>query len=218
MEQADSERNKGFPFLKKHNRLMIRLVLAVLLLVAAVTYIQKAKAPLINKEITATANVIKEKLVDIGELVTQEYAYTEVSAFDSAKSANLFGHSVTLPLTRASYIYSYDGIIKAGVDFTRIDVVADSSSIIVTLPKAQILSHELIPGSFKLYDERSSIFNPFRIGDFDASNTEMKRNAETRALEKGLLEAANANAEVLLTNLMRSGYDSHNCKVVIQWR
>lgn len=174
----------------------------------------------VEVHIEITSEIIRDSLKDIGELVAQEYNYTEVSTFKNTQAAQLFGHSVNLPWTKASYIYSYDGIIKAGIDFTQIAIDKDDDvrKITATLPKSTIISHEFVNGSFELYDEKNNLFNPFSISDFDLSNTQLKESAEKKALEKGLLEQADANAEAMLTSFLQSGYDLHDYQIIIKWR
>ena len=155
-----------------------------------------------------TGEMIQEKLRDIGELATEEYTYTEIGTFDSNKSVQIFGYDVNLPLTQSKFIYSYDGTIKAGVDFTRLTVEKDETGkkITVTLPAARILSSELDEDSFQLYDEKNNIFNPYSISDVNDTNREIKTHAEEKAIGKGLLKRAGSNAETMIYNLLRSAY------------
>ncbi len=156
-----------------------------------------------------TGEIIEEELRDVGELVTQEYDYTEVGTFDSQKSVQLFGYDVTVPFTQTKFIYSYEGTIKAGVDFTRIAVekADDSKRVTVTLPKAEILSSELDEDSFQLYDEQNNIFNPFSVKDVNETNRNLKKHAEEKAIEKGLLKRADANAKAMIRSFLMSTYD-----------
>lgn len=156
-----------------------------------------------------TGEIMQEKLRDIGELVTEEYTYTEVGTYDSSKSVQLFGYGVDIPLTQSKFIYSYDGTIKAGIDFTRITVEKNEETrqVTVTLPKAVILSSELDEDSFELYDERNNIFNPFSVSDVNATNRTLKTSAEQKAVAKGLLTRADANAKALVLGFLKSTYD-----------
>ncbi|MBO4913652.1 MAG: DUF4230 domain-containing protein [Oscillospiraceae bacterium] len=172
----------------------------------------------VHKEISA--EIIQDGLKNIGELVTQEYNYTEVGTFESSQVTSLFGYNVTLPGTKSSYIYSYDGIIKAGIDFTQVAIEKDNDTktITVTLPRSKITSHEFVDGSFELYDEKTSIFNPISIRDFDLSNSQLKVSAERKAIRKGLLTNANSNAESMIRSFLQSGYDLGDYTVEINWK
>lgn len=159
-------------------------------------------APIISSE------VIKSKLSDIGELATEEYSYTGVERFEKSKGWKIFDF-----LTKASFICSYDGTIKAGINFKDVDVAKNDTTkiITVTLPEAKILSSELDEKSFKLYDEKKNIFNPFGMDDMNDMITELKANGEASAIEKGLLERADKNAERLIKQFVGSivGDDYH---------
>lgn len=155
-----------------------------------------------------TAEMMQEKLRDIGELATEEYTYTEVGTFDRSKTVQILGRDYNLPLTQSKFIYSYDGTIKAGIDFTQITVEKDEAGrqITVTLPAARILSSELDEDSFQLYDEKNNIFNPYSVSDVNDTNREIKTHAEEKAVSKGLLKRAGENAKTMIYGLLRSAY------------
>ena len=76
------------------------------------------KEKIIEKEVEITSVTIRDGLRDIGKLCTAEYYFTHVTTFDSQKQINGF----IIPLTKSSFVYSYDGTIYAGIDFTKITV------------------------------------------------------------------------------------------------
>lgn len=176
---------------------------------AAVQEEKTEERGIVTERVEITGETIRSGLRDIGELATEEYWFTQVQSYDSTKSATLFNITFDIPLTRSKFIYSYDGVIKAGVDFTKAEVEKDDARrlITVTLPKSHILSSEIDFDSFELYDEQTSIFNPVSVSDVNDTNRTMMRSAEKDALAKGLLERADANAETLIRNFLRGGYD-----------
>ena len=66
--------------------------------------------------------------------------------------------------------------------------------VTVTLPAAQILSHEIDEDSMEVFDEKTSIFNPFTVEDFTSFQSDQKAAMEEKALSRGLLEEARAKA------------------------
>ena len=68
-----------------------------------------------------TANITAFGLKDIGELATQSGYFTSVQTIQSNRE--LFG--IEIPLSRSNYIFSYDGTIKAGLNFGDIDISVD---------------------------------------------------------------------------------------------
>ena len=65
-----------------------------------------------------TTSLIKSEIMDIGELATVEYFYTDAGKFEDPKQA--FG--INIPFTTKSFIAKWDGIIKAGVKIDEIAV------------------------------------------------------------------------------------------------
>lgn len=141
---------------------------------------------------------------DIGELATQAAFYTEV--IDYKEMRDLF--DIKVPFTQSRAIYSYDGIIKAGLDFGKIDysIKEEEKKIYITLPKAKILSNEIDTKSLNVYDETQNIFTPINVEDYNSAVDEVKERAEKKAIENGLLDLAKDNAKVILEQFFKNEY------------
>ena len=165
-----------------------------------------------------SGETIRSGMTDIGELATEEYWFTQVQTYDSSKSAQIFDLTFDLPLTRNKFVYSYDGVIKAGVDFAQATVEVDNTvrRVTITLPKARILSSEIDYDSFELYDEQKSIFNPLSVRDVNKSNSELLRSAEKDAIAKGVLERADENAETLVVNFLRGAFEVRSYAIKVE--
>ena len=207
----------------KKLKLIVPIIL-VALMIAAAFYISnrierntstvKEDNTFTQTEKTITGDIIKSGLADIGELATEEYYYTGVESFDSSKSIKGF----ELPFTTTRFIYSYDGVIKAGIDFEEIEVEKDDLKklIVVTLPPSRILSSEIDHDSFKLYDEKQSIFNPLKVGDVNDTIKDLKAKAEADAVKKGVLKRADKNAVTLLKQFLKSTYDLSDYTIKVE--
>ena len=136
------------------------------------------------------AVVLETQIRDISELASVTYTYTNMAQFES--SNDFYG--VKIPFTTKSFILTYDGTIKAGVDLEAAEVSISGDTVTVTLPEAEILSHEIDEDSVEVFDEKTSIFNPFTVEDFTAFQADQKAAMEERALSSGLLEEARAKA------------------------
>ncbi len=164
----------------------------------------------VEKEITATT--IRDGLRDMGFLVTEEYYFTQVVSFSSIKS--LF--KIELPFTESSYLAGYDGVVTAGIDFSKILVQKDDEArtITVTLPPAAIKNVDIDMDSFQLYSEKEGMWNRVSVEDFNQSLVELENNARNRALERGILDRADDNAVKVIDNFVHSllagtGYTVH---------
>ena len=137
---------------------------------------------------------------EVGVLVTEEYYFTEVVSFSSIKKL----WKIDLGITESSYLASYDGVVRAGVDLTGAEVVKDDGQkrVTVTLPAAEIQGVDIDPESFRLYSEKAGLGNPISAEDFNNSLIELENTAREKALERGVLERADENARVLIRNLI----------------
>ena len=143
-----------------------------------------------SENVQIDAVVLQNQLTEIRELATVTYAYTNMAQFES--SNDFYGMKV--PFTTKSFILTYDGTIKAGVDLDGAAVDISGTTVTVTLPEARILSHEIDEGSVEVFDEKTSIFNPFTVEDFTSFQADQKAAMEERALSRGLLEEARSKA------------------------
>jgi hypothetical protein len=160
---------------------------------------------IIEKEVEISGEEIRSSMANIGKLCTAEYSYTHVERVDSSREIKGF----QIPFTTATFIYSYDGTILAGIDFTQIQIEKDdiAKKIKVTLPEAEMISSEIDQDSFELYDEKNNIFNPISVTDVADSIADLKNSEEEKAMEEGLLDKAKANAVTLVENFMRGSFD-----------
>ena len=151
-----------------------------------------------NVEISAI--VLQNKISAMSELAVVTYTYTELGQNESSKEF----YGVKMPFTTNRFLLTYDGVIKAGIDMTEVKVDVDQGvkTVTVTLPQAEILSHEIDEDSVKIYDEKTSIFNPFTVQDYTSFYVDQKKTVEEKAREKGLLTEAQAQAEHAVRQLL----------------
>lgn len=142
---------------------------------------------------------------DVGQLTTQSAYCTEVKTLTSSR--NLLG--IQIPFTQSQCIYSYDVVVNAGYDFSQIRCVPKEnlSKIIVYLPEVIPTGTSLVENSFKLYIEDQSIFSPITLEDNNKAIEELQQEAEQKAIENGLFEAAEANAKKLIEGFLANQYD-----------
>ncbi len=146
-------------------------------------------------------NVISKEIQEIGELASVEYLYTDAGQFSDPKQ--VFG--VDIPFTTKSFIAKWDGVIKAGIDITRlsVEVNENTKTIVIHIPAAEILSHE-IGDNIETLDENDGLFNPIRIDDIRTFDAESKEAMEQRAIDNGLLEKADENAQRIISGLLNA--------------
>lgn len=160
-----------------------------------------------------TTNDIEGKIQNIGELSTAEYIYKISSTMDK-KGLTLPGNIV---VTSSKVFYSYEGTIKAGIQFGEIQIDMNSSQnpvkIYVHLPEAQIFSNELDNDSLEIYDEKYSNFNKVSFSDINQSQAECKKKAEETAIDSDILKKASDNAETMIRSILASFLDEKEYEV-----
>lgn len=146
-----------------------------------------------------TSDTIELRFENIGELATQSGRFRNVQTIESAKMGLLFP-SLKIPFTESRYIFSYDGVLKAGCNFEDISytVDEDAKTIVITMPAARILSCEVDEGSLKVYDEKQNVYTPLTLEKMQEAREKIREEAEKEALANGFLEEAEANAKTLV--------------------
>ncbi len=152
---------------------------------------------------------------DIGELATQSAYMTRVGDIDASRK--LFG--LKIPFTQSTVIYSYDVTVKAGLDFDQVEWEVDDEAkeIRVSMPEIRVLSKEVDQESFKLYHEDLSMFKAIHIEEFFANFQGLAEEAENEAVENGLLDNAQANAERVIQGFIHQNFDPQEYKIVFEY-
>ena len=153
-----------------------------------------------NVKVKITSSMIRESLGDMGTLVTADYSCTQVETYSKTKTLFYVYDSNT------SFVYSYDGVVYAGVDFTKIKVERNdvNKQIIIEVPDADITSVEIDYDSFKVYSEKQGIFNPLKIEDYNDAQKSFDEKARTLAKEKGIIKKAEDNAKTIIETFVYS--------------
>lgn len=153
-----------------------------------------------SKEVNIS--LINSNIQAIGELATIEYMYTDAGKFEDP--AELFGKDIPFSFTTKSFIAKWDGTIKAGIDINQVKAEENKSTkeIIVHIPKAKILSHEIDEDSIETLDQNDGLFNPVKVEDVREFDAVSKENMEKKAIENGILDKAFDNAKEIIYKLI----------------
>ncbi|MDR2143269.1 MAG: DUF4230 domain-containing protein, partial [Treponema sp.] len=106
----------------------------------------------------------------------------------------------TIPFTTRKYIFTYDGIMKLGIDGTmiRVEEVPDSAEsplIRIILPPIRILSHEIDDESVEVFEQSQTIFNEIKIEEAFRVTAERKREMEEKVLDSTAVDEAKSSLE-----------------------
>lgn len=171
-----------------------------------------------EQKITSTG--IGGTFSEIAELSVEEYNFTNVGQFDE-EGLKFFG--IGVPFTGKSFLITYDGVVKAGIpDLSRIDIDIDDASQTITLtsPKVEVTNAEIDPNSITVYDQSMNPFNQFEVEDLSSFLAIERDNAQQKAIDRGLLERAEARSGTLLeahVTALLEGSDKEGYSVLVAW-
>ena len=160
-----------------------------------------------------TSDLLRQQIQSVQELATVEYRYTNMGKFENRKEY----YGWVIPFTAKTFIISYDGVIKAGIDIggVRVDVNEEQKTVTVTLPKCKILSHEIPEDTITVFDESRNLFNPISIRDYTDFTRDQKAVMEAKAIDSGLYDSASERAVLTVTALLEAlpGMESYTLQV-----
>lgn len=196
METKNVQKQKEKYFSGKIDRNLFLICLVIILICITIIAGMLVQA----KKNKMESRTVAFGLRDIGELVTQAGYFTNVQ--NPSKDQKIFGMSV--PFTTSQYIFSYGGVVKAGLDFSKIEVQIDDANKLATvkLPKIEIFDISIDNESLKIYDESQSIFTPLHITDLNDAQKQLKEEVRQTAIDNGILEGADRNAKVLISSFL----------------
>ena len=162
-----------------------------------------------------TSSTIEEQLSGLSELVTQEYTYRNADRRESSETW-IFGW--TRPFSSKSILITYDGTIKAGVDFSKIeiDVAEETKTITITIPESTITDNYIPQDSIEIVEVKDGLFNEVTFDNYNELVSEQKVVMAEKAIEQGLLEKANDEAKALIENFVSVIPGIENYHLIIQ--
>jgi len=169
----------------------------LLILIIIVSSCDKDKSSEIKELIPA--------LQEVSNLATVEYVVTKIIKANDNKTWYKIGERKILMSCKASLV--------AGLDLSEInedDISISGKKIRMTLPKAKLLIVNIKPEDIKTEYEDVSLFrNPFTNAERDALAAQGEIQIKNSAASLGLLQAAEVNAGLLITNLLKKlGYET----------
>lgn len=155
----------------------------------------------VEKESKTDIRATVKEILPASEYASLVYHYTSVITHTEA--SKLF--SIDIPLTEKKAIYTIDGTIKMGFNCENIQIEITYDNIILHMPRIVILSHEIYPETFSLYDERSSLFNSYTLKDANAIQLANKSEMELKVRQnRGLYVQSRKYAEQHFTLMLES--------------
>lgn len=166
------------------------------------TLLEKVSEAVTEKS-TIDVKTIEEVLQPAGDLITQRYYYTDVDTFENYKE--LLG--AKLPLTTDKVVFTYKGVISAGIVLSKVGFEVDNEAkkITVSLPTVFIVSHEIDEDSFTAYEIKNSIFTETKIQEYSSLMGSLKHKKEGQLLkDEEFLDRAVKEAKNVITSFLKA--------------
>ena len=154
---------------------------------------------------------------DVGELVTQTGYLTIVQ--DSKEHREFFS-LFQIPFTESRQIFSYDLEVDASVNFSEITKNIDDKKeeIKIEMPHAKIYKATIKNDSLKVYLDEERLFSRIDLNEQNEAIEEMKKQGIQDAEANGILELAEANAERLITNFVKSNGSYKDYNIIFEYK
>ena len=177
--------------------LISSLIIAIILIGGSI-YVKNNFVP--KEETIISSETVESSIKEAKELTTLKYHYKNIASFENSQEFQGF----KLPFTTKRFLYTYSGVIHAGVDLdkAKVDVNNEDKTVSVTLPKSKILSHDIDEKSVMFYDEKNSIFNPLELEDYSNFRKEEEAKVEKEAIDKGLLDEAYKQSKKAIEDIL----------------
>jgi hypothetical protein len=184
----------------------VAVLLVVVGTIIAMIYVMKGYVQDRNKLVNVNVvdqRVIESKLVDISELTTNKYEYSNVIVIKGNKEK--FG--IDIPLSKSLQIVRYQGSIKAGIDIkdVKIEKVATENGenkFVVTIPQAKIIDNIVDTNKTTVEDVQEGILAGSMTQEIINAINESKGSVEKKIIAEGFLEKSNQRIEKLIKSFI----------------
>lgn len=187
----------------------VSFVLLTLILIGVIAIVV-IKPSVFSTNQQADVSLVKDRLVELTELTTLKYEYSNVIVSRNTTSVSLIGLK-DVKLAEAIKLIEYSGYLKAGTDLSSMEVSYNDTTekLTVTVPHSTILDNVANTDDAKVTDVKGTLFSDYPSQlIFDEINKE-KAKMEKAKIEQGLLIEADERIEAFLTEFLKnSGYET----------
>lgn len=143
-----------------------------------------------------------EKIIEqTSELVVTNYSYKDIYKYE--KSVEKLG--IKIPFSTNQFVLSYEGKVKGGIDFSKIEINIDNDKKIITLkmPKPYIISHEIDEKSMEYFDVKKSIFKKYTLTDYSKLIGDLKDKKEKEIIkDEEFINSVTENSQKVLSGFL----------------
>ncbi|UKS56072.1 DUF4230 domain-containing protein [Exiguobacterium acetylicum] len=158
----------------------------------------------LKTEKRSSTSLIQEKIVELSELATLKYEYSDVVVSRTNRKISL---GVTdLKFAEAIKLIKYSGYLKAGTDLSKASVSynKEKNLMLVRVPKARILDNVAEIEKAEVEDVKGNILSDYPTQTVFDVISKNKEKVEKKKISEGLLEKADQSTQKLLTSFLKS--------------
>ena len=188
---------------------LVSILTIVFVLTAGLFILNKTEIISIQTNKTSETALTQEKLVELSELATLKYEYSNVIISRSDRTIPVPGFP-DFNFAEAIKLIEYSGYLKAGTDFSKVKPSYDkvSKRLLVKVPKSYILDNVVETEKTKVEDVKGNIFSDYSTQTIIDEINAHKKQLEEEKINNGFLEEADKRAELLLiSHYSSNGYD-----------
>lgn len=187
----------------------VSFVLLTLILIGVIAIVV-IKPSVFSTNQQADVSLVKDRLVELTELTTLKYEYSNVIVSRNTTSVSLIGLK-DVKLAEAIKLIEYSGYLKAGTDLSNMEVSYNDTTeqLKVTVPHSTILDNVANTDDAVVTDVKGTLFSDYPSQlIFDEINKEKAKMEKTK-IDQGLLTEADERIEAFLTEFLKnSGYET----------
>lgn len=154
-----------------------------------------------DPSVKISSTSIQEQLTNSSELATAKLEYRGLVRYEQGDIDFI---------NKKGFTMVYDADVRAGVDLSQASVDVSGKTILVRLPKAQMLGLEIDPGSIEFYDSAFAIFNWENKQDTAEALIVAQQDAQGKVDQSGLIGQADQQARALVENLLHPFTEGNN--------
>lgn len=152
------------------------------------------------------AAVFVSDLLDIQEMAVVQYNYNTYIKYEKERP-KIPWTDLNIPGTKSEAAFNVVGNIKVGVDMSNASIKQLGNQVVVMLPAAKVLSHELDLSKCQVVYENTSLFNLPEASDYFAFIRSQKERIAKNELSDSIMASAKERAKQIVEKYIH-GVDS----------
>jgi len=173
----------------------------------------------VTTTVTTVKTVDEQEVIEIissaESLVSENYRYHSSEVYENSRKA----WGVKVPFTTDIFVFSFDGEITVGIDFSEILVEVDNEyrTIYILMPEPEIFSHIVDESSFEFTDAKNAVFSDMDFSNYSGMISDQKDREERKIKHDWeLLDSVTYKAEQVIISFLNLSENTSDYQVVFE--